>query len=193
MIAPSTDFPTFAEAVRSLAATPAYHYRKHPSIVSRTKHDGRTHYSRFARVDRPLDDRSIREHLAGIQTLALPLTHAGKGSAIVFVYDGKSSERFVHLCEHLMRRQGITDYTVFYGRSETIRLLVLPRPRQPIASLYSFARELSEALEAALPRSWKILPDPSFPEGWNILPIPYDINLPSAIITSNQRGGTLDE
>ncbi len=174
MIAPSTDFPTFAEAVRSLAATPAYHYRKHPSIVSRTEHNGRTLYSRFARVDRPLDDRSIREHLAGIQTLALPLTHAGEGSVIVFIYDGTSPERFVHLFEHLMHRQGITDYSVFHGRSNTIRLLVIPRPLQPITSLYAFARELSAALEEALPRSWKILPDPSLPEGWNILTIPYD-------------------
>ncbi len=173
MIAPSTDFPTFAKAVRSLAATPAYHYRKHPSIVSRTEHDGRTLYSRFARVDRPLDDRSIREHLAGIQTLALPLTYAGEGSGIVFIYDGTSPERFVHLFEHLMHQQRITDYTVFRGRSETIRLLILPCSLQPITSLYAFARELSASLEEALPRSWKILPDPSLPEGWNILTIPY--------------------
>jgi len=173
MIAPSTDFSAFAKAVRSLAATPTHHYRKYPAIVSRTEYNGRTLYSRFAQVEHPLDDQSIREHLAGSQTLALPLTHDGQGSVIVFVYDGTSPERFVHLFEHLMRREGITDYTVFHGRSESIRLLVLPRPLQPIASLYASARELSAALEEALPRSWKILPDPSLPEGWNILTIPY--------------------
>ena len=173
MIAPSTDFSAFAKAVRSLAATPTHPYRKYPAIVSRTERDGRTLYSRFARVEHPLDDPAIREHLAGRQTLALPLTHAGQGSVIVFIYNGPSPERFVHLFEHLMRREGIADYTVFYGRSETIRLLTLPRPLQPIVSLHAFARELSAALEEALPRSWKILPDPSLPEGWNILTIPY--------------------
>lgn len=172
MIVPSTDVATFAETLRSLAATSAYYYRKHPAIVSRIQHNGRTFYSRFSRVDRPLDDSAIRDHLAGIQTLALPLTHAGEGTAIAFVYDGPSPERFVHVCEHLMHRRGITDHAIFHSHSETIRLFILARPRQPIASLYASARELSASLEAALPRSWKLLPDPTLPETRNILTLP---------------------
>jgi len=173
MIAPSTDFDAFVDAVRSLAASPDYHYIKHAAIVDKIDHNGRIFYTRYSRVDSPLTPALIRDHLNGIRTLALPLSHDGQGSTALFLYDGEAPEHFVRIFEHLIHTRGITDYRIFHGATDLIRLIALHFPRQPITSLYRTAKDLSDQLETATTKNWKILPDPSLPTIYNTIPLPY--------------------
>ena len=173
MIAPSTDPDAFVQTLRALAETDDHYYIKRPRIVEKIEHDGRTFYAKFARVDAPLETKQIAEHLAHHHTLALPLEAQGMGSHVVFLYEGDAPERFVHIFEHLMKTQGITDYQIFPGKRASIRLLILSRPRQSIADLHAYAQTLSERLETQITKSWKLLPDPALPESYNIVTLPY--------------------
>ena len=173
MIAPSTDPDTLIHTFRALAEADDHYYIKRPNIVEKIEHNGRTFYARFERIDAPLEVKQVAEHLARHVTLALPLEAQGMGSHIVFLYEGEAPERFVHVFKHLMQTLGITDYQIFPGKRDTIRLLVLPRSHQSIADLHTYAQTLSKRLETQLTKSWKILPDPSLPESYNITPLPY--------------------
>ena len=173
MIAPSTDRDTFVRTLRTLAEADDHYYIKRPRIVEKIEHDGRTFYAKFERIDAPLEAKQIAEHLAHRVTLALPLEAQGMGSHIAFLYDGEAPERFVHVFKHLMQTLGITDYQIFPGKRETIRLLILPRPRQSIADLHTYAQTLSKRLETQITKSWKLLPDPALPESYNIITLPY--------------------
>jgi len=173
MIAPSTDFSTWAKAALSWAASPDYYYLKHPAIVNKISHNGRTFYSRYERINQHLSDAALQDHLYSRESIALPLSDKGWGRALLFFYDGEAPERFVHLFDHLMKRHAITHYHILPGDHPSIRLALLPRDRQTVASLYQWGRTLSRQLESTLPKSWKILPDPSLPDESNLLPLVY--------------------
>jgi len=175
MIAPSTDFPNWARTVRSWAATSKYYYLKHPGIFAKTTHNGRTFYSRYERIDRPLSDAELQNHLHHRQTIALPLSYEEEGVAVLFYYDADAPERFVHLFDLLMQTHSITDYHMLAGDHPSTRLAIIPRDRQEITSLHQWGRTLSQQLESTLPKSWKILPDPSLPDESNLLPIPFSM------------------
>jgi hypothetical protein len=173
MIVPSTDFSLFADAIRAWAADSDCHYVKQSAIVDTIKHDGRTWYTRYARIGHPLSDALLMEHLSRKVTLALPLTRDGIGSHIVFVYDGEAPERFAHLFEHLMHTRQIDRFKIFPGERDSSRLAVLYLPAQPVASLHAQAKTLSTLLEKKMIKSWKILPDPSLPDVCNIVTLPH--------------------
>ncbi len=173
MIAPSTDFDSFVDAVHSLAASHDYYYIKHASITDKIEHNGRTFYTRYSRVHSPLTASLIQDHLSGTHTLALPLCHDGWGSVALFFYDGEAPEHFVRIFEHLMHTHAINDYHIFRGETEQIRLATLRLPHQTIGSLHQTAKELSSQLETAATKNWKLLPDPLLPPIYNIIPVPY--------------------
>jgi len=173
MIAPSTDLDAFVQTARALAEAHDHYYIQRPSIVDKIEHNGRTFYTKFARIDAPLEAKQITEHLAHRVTLALPLEAQGMGSHIVFLYEGDAPERFVHMFEHLMQTEEITHYQIFPGTRDTIRFLLLPRPHQSITDLHAEAQALSARLETQMTKSWKLLPDPSLPESYNIITLPY--------------------
>jgi len=173
MTVPSTDFSDWAGTVRSWAATPTFYYLKHPAVFTRVTHNGRTFYFRYERIEHPLSDAVLRNHLRHRQTIALPLSYEEEGVAVLFYYDADAPERFVHLFDLLMQTHSITDYHMLAGDHPSTRLAIIPRDRQEVTSLHQWGRILSQQLESTLPKSWKILPDPSLPDESNLLPITF--------------------
>jgi hypothetical protein len=150
-----------------------YYYIKRASIVETIEHDGRTFYAKFEQIDDELTDKLTKQHLSRESTLAVPITKNNHSEHIFFIYDGESPESFVHLFEHLMSNQGITNYRIFNGKTPHRRIASIKLHIQSISTLHLYAKDLSNIMEKNMTKNWKILPDPSLPKSYNIITLPY--------------------
>ena len=173
MIAPSTETLPIEETLARLAAPADHYYLKSSSIVESIEHHGRTFYSKFRRIDEPVNEILIRQHLHREITLALPLLHDNRGERLYIEYLGDEPERFIQTLLHLFRHLGYRDYALFRGKREERRSVVLFLPEQELESLHRLGGELSDMLQTRLPKSWRILPDRRLPEAYNIMTMPY--------------------
>jgi len=169
----STDLRDVIDILKKWSGGQNCYYIKRPSIVEKIKYNKRVFYAKFERIDQTLDESLVAAHLSGDATLAVPVTQDGYGENLFFIYEGKTPERFVYLFEHLLNSKKISGYRIFAGKRPDIRIFDIPMPRQETASLYRFAKDLSDIMEQNMTKNWKIIPDPALPESYNIITIPY--------------------
>jgi hypothetical protein len=173
MIAPSTERLPIEETLAALAAPADHYYLKSSSIVESIEYRGRTFYSKFRRIDEPVNEILIRQHLHREITLALPLIRHGEGNKLVIEYLGEEPERFLQTLIRLFEHLELRDYTLYRGKRGTRRTVILPLPVQSLDSLHELGGRLSDMLQTRLPKSWRILPDKRLPERYNIFTLPY--------------------
>jgi hypothetical protein len=157
-------------------STNRYYYIKRPSIVKKISFDNRTFYSKFERIDEPLSDLVISQHLAGDYTVAIPLIEDNKIDKLVIEYKGSNSMRFYHLSNHILKTLNITKYSHYRGAKDDKITLIISVDRLPIDEAYSIVNRVSDALSSKMTKEWKSLPDISLPNEYNILVLPYEQN-----------------
>jgi hypothetical protein len=174
MTGPSTETPlAFSEALARLASAVDHYYLKSPSIVERIEHHGRTFYSKFLRIDQPVNEILLRQHLDHEITLALPLLQDKQGDRLVIEYEGEEPERFVQTLRHLFAHLGHRNYALYQGNRSEQRTAILFLPKQSLDALHETGEALSQMLQTRLPRAWRILPDRRLPDDYNIYTLPY--------------------
>jgi len=174
MIAPSTKpRPPIEKALSQLAGGASHYYLKSSSIVDTLQHNGRTFYSKFRRIDAPVNDILIRQHLRREITLALPLLRDDQGDKLVIEYLGDEPELFIRTLLRLFRHLQIQEYLLFQGKRPNRRTILLPQEPQELQRLHALGGKLSEMLQTRLSKSWRILPDIRLPEDYNIFTLPY--------------------
>jgi Domain of unknown function (DUF1882) len=164
-----------AHFIEELPFNRSYYYTKRASIVGRIAFDGRLFYPKFERVDEPLSDTLILQHLNREYTIAAPLFQGSKTRILLLEYKGDEYQRFYHLMRHLLRALGIEKYRFHQGkREETLTLVIFTTPLT-LDEASMKLKTISEALESRMLKKWKILPDNTLPDDYQIMTLPYGV------------------
>jgi hypothetical protein len=161
-----------APEIRSLARTASRYFIKRSAIAGIFEKEGRSHYSRYEKMDRRPCERLVQEHMSGEKTLALPLLEDGRGKRVLLIYGGDERELFANTVRYLCDFLGMENYTL-YDAGEDIQLHIYFEESRDTRSLYDYGVEFSSMLEKRIARSWKILPDPTLPDEINLYKLPY--------------------
>ena len=74
-----------------------HYWIKRDAIVQKIDFGGKVFFDKYERIDQPLSNAVIKDHLEGKITVAHSLINRfDKVENIVFVYNGRNTERFWH-------------------------------------------------------------------------------------------------
>lgn len=151
----------------------SHYYIKRRSIVEKITFNHRTFYAKFERIDEPLSDTVISQHLSRQFIIAAALLQNHKTNHLVIEYRGIEPSRFYHTSRHLMHSLQINDYLYYEGKRSNYLQLFIPVDALPLEEADEMVHKISDALETRLPKEWKCFPDKSLPECYNIITLPY--------------------
>ena len=164
---------TFGIDLGKLRLGNSCYYVKRRSIVEKIVFGQRTFYARFERVDEPLDDTVISQHLNRQFTIAAPLLSEGKTNYLVIEYRGSEPLRFYHTSKHLMEALQVEEYNYYQGKRKNYIQLFIDTEALPLEKADQMLRNISDDLELRLTKEWKCFPDITLPECYNIVTLPY--------------------
>ncbi len=157
----------------SLDLNRAYYYVKRRSIVERVSFNNRTFYAKFERIDEPLSDMVISQHLNHQYVIASPLLVNNRTNYLVIEYRGAEALRFYHMSRHLLKVLQISDYHYYEGKKKNYLQLFIPVDRLSLEEADDMVHKISDDLGERLIKEWKCFPDKSLPECYNIITLPY--------------------
>jgi hypothetical protein len=86
-----------------------HYWIKRDNIVQKIDFGGRVFFDKYERIDQPLNNSIIKDHLEGKITVAHSLINRfDKVENIVFDYNGRNTERFWHRAQLLLREEGLS-------------------------------------------------------------------------------------
>gem|GEM_PF-3933223 len=91
-----------------------HYWVKQDTVVDKLSFKGRTFYNKFEKVNAPLSQAVINQHLKGDITVAHSLVNRhNKVENIVIDYNGRDPERFYHKAQLLLREEGYINFTAY--------------------------------------------------------------------------------
>ena len=153
-----------------------HYWIKRDNIVQKIDFNGRVFFDKYERIDQPLSNSIIKDHLDGKITVAHSLINRfDKVENIVFDYNGRNTERFWHRAQLLLREEGFINFTAYKSKTEGHLHLYVHKGHTTLQEGYQIAKMLSAKLAQKLPREWKMFPSQELPKEFNILALPYDL------------------
>ena len=153
-----------------------HYWIKRDAIVQKIDFGGRVFFDKFERIDQPLSNAIIKDHLDGKITVAHSLINRfDKVENIVFDYNGRNTERFWHRAQLLLREEGFINFTAFKSKTEGHLHLYVHKGHTTVQEGYQIAKMLSAKLSQKLPREWRMFPTQELPREFNILALPYEL------------------
>jgi len=153
-----------------------HYWIKRDNIVQKIDFSGRVFFDKYERIDQPLSNSIIKDHLDGKITVAHSLINRfDKVENIVFDYNGRNTERFWHRAQLLLREEGFINFTAYKSKTEGHLHLYVHKGHTTLQEGYQIAKMLSAKLSQKLPREWRMFPTQELPKEFNILALPYDL------------------
>lgn len=153
-----------------------HYWIKRDTIVQRVDFSGRTFFDKYERINQPLTNSVIKDHLDGKICVAHSLINRfDKVENIVFDYYGRTPERFWHRAQLLLREEGFINFTAYKTKTEGHLHLYVHKGHTTLQEGYQIAKMLSMKLSQKLPREWRMFPTQEMPKEFNILALPYDL------------------
>jgi hypothetical protein len=153
-----------------------HYWVKRDTVVSKISYKGRTFYNKFERVDEPLTQAVINQHIKGEITVAHSLINRhNKVENIVIDYNGRDPERFYHKAQLLLREEGFINFTAYKSKTEGHLHLYIHKGHTALNEAIQLGKMLSMKLAAKQPKQWRIFPNNDMPDEYNILVLPYDV------------------
>lgn len=153
-----------------------HYWIKRDNIVQKIDFGGRVFFDKFERIDQPLNNSIIKDHLDGKIAVAHSLINRfDKVENIVFDYNGRNTERFWHRAQLLLREEGFINFTAYKSKTEGHLHLYVHKGHTTLQEGYQIAKMLSAKLSQKLPREWRMFPTQELPREFNILALPYDL------------------
>jgi len=158
----------------------SHYYIKKSSIVGKINFNNRIFYPKFQKIDEPLTNLVLSQHLNREYTIASPLIKNNKTNYLFMEYKGVKSREFYYLTKHLLNSFNIQEYTFYHGKNINTILLFISVDSISLDDATIELNRLSNALSTRLTKEWKCLPDVSLPLEYNIFTLPYkEFNLSS--------------
>ena len=153
-----------------------HYWIKQPTTVNKLTHNGRTFFNKFERVNEPLNQKVINDHLSGKITVAHSLINIhNKVENIVFDYNGRDPERFYHRAQLMLREEGFINFTAYETKTKGHLHLYIHKGHTTLTEAYQLGKTLSMKLSQRLPKQWKMFPTNEHPAEYNILTLPYEV------------------
>ncbi|MDY0116630.1 MAG: DUF1882 domain-containing protein [Sulfurimonadaceae bacterium] len=153
-----------------------HYWIKRETVVDKISFKGRTFYNKFERVNAPLSQAVINQHLKGEITVAHSLINSNnKVENIVIDYNGTDPERFYHRTQLLLREEGFINFTAFQTKTHGHLHVYIHKGHTTLHEAIQLGKTLSMKLAAKQPKQWKIFPNDEMPNEYNILTLPYEV------------------
>lgn len=153
----------------------SHYWLKMPEVVEQITFGNRTFFSKYKRIDAPLEDRIINEHRAGLLTAAHALVDDnGHVPHIVIDYNGNEPKHFYHHSGKVLEGLGYRDLVTFHSKTASHMHLYIACDCPALQEAIEMGKIISDKLEEKLARQWRIFPTDSLPEAYNIMNLPYE-------------------
>lgn len=153
-----------------------HYYIRRNKIMNKYQVGTKQFYDKFERIDEPLTQALIKEHLEGKIEIAHDLiTKDNKVENIVFDYNGFNAERFWHKAQLMLREEGFINFTAYTSKKKNHLHLYVHKGHTTFTEGCSLAAKLSMTLSRKTPIEWKMFPSMDIPREFNILTLPYDV------------------
>lgn len=153
-----------------------HYWIKRDAVVDKISFKGRTFYNKFERVDAPLNQAVINQHLKGEITVAHSLVNKlSKVENIVIDYNGRDPERFYHKTQLLLREEGFINFTAYKSKTEGHLHVYIHKGHTTLHEAIQLGKTLSMKLSAKQPKQWRMFPNDEMPPEYNILTLPYEV------------------
>jgi len=153
-----------------------HYWIKRDAVVDKISFKGRTFYNKYERIDAPLNQAVINQHLKGEITVAHSLVNKlGKVENIVIDYNGRDPERFYHKTQLLLREEGFINFTAYKSKTEGHLHVYIHKGHTTLHEAIQLGKTLSMKLSAKQPKQWRMFPNDEMPSEYNILALPYEV------------------
>ena len=153
-----------------------HYWIKRDNIVQKIDFGGRVFFDKFERIDQPLNNSIIKDHLDGKITVAHSLINRfDKVENIVFDYNGRNTERFWHRAQLLLREEGFINFTAFETKTPGHLHVYIHKGHTTLQEANQLGKMISMKLAAKQPKQWRMFPSLDLPMEYNILNLPYEV------------------
>jgi hypothetical protein len=153
-----------------------HYWIKRDTVVDKISFKGRTFYNKFEKVNAPLNQAVINDHLKGDITVAHSLVNKlSKVENIVIDYNGRDPERFYHKAQLLLREEGFINFTAYKSKTEGHLHVYIHKGHTTLHEAIQLGKTLSMKLAAKQPKQWRMFPNDEMPPEYNILTLPYEV------------------
>ena len=153
-----------------------HYWIKSDSVVDKLSFKGRTFYNKYEKINKPLNQQVINQHLKGEITVAHSLINSrDKVENIVIDYNGRDPQRFYHRAQLLLREEGYINFTAFETKTPGHLHLYIHKGHTTLQEAYQLGKMISMKLASKMPKQWRIFPTPDLPLEYNILNIPLEV------------------
>ncbi len=153
-----------------------HYWVKSDSVVDKLSFKGRTFYNKYERINKPLNQQVINQHLKGETTVAHSLINSrDKVENIVIDYNGRDPQRFYHRAQLLLREEGYINFTAFETKTPGHLHLYIHNGHTDLQEAYQLGKMISMKLAAKMPKQWRVFPTQELPLEYNILNIPQEV------------------
>ena len=153
-----------------------HYWVKSDDVVDKIAFKGRTFYNKYERVNKPLSQQVINQHLKGEITVAHSLINSrDKVENIVIDYNGRDPQRFYHRAQLLLREEGYINFTAFETKTPGHLHLYIHKGHTDLQEAYQLGKLLNMKLAAKMPNQWRIFPTQDLPLEYNILNLPQEV------------------
>ena len=152
-----------------------YYFVKRSAIVEKITFNYRTLYAKFERIDEPLNDTLISQHLDREYTIAIPLIQDENTNYLLIEYRGTNPSKFHHLSRYIISKMPLNTPIYLQGKKENYIQLYIPVDNLDIKEAEDILEMISNQLSSKLTKEWKLFPNSSLPPSYNIAILPYGV------------------
>ena len=153
-----------------------HYWQKSDTVVDKLTYKGRTFYNKYEKIDKPLSQQVINQHLKGEITVAHSLINKhNKVENIVIDYNGRDPERFYHRAQLLLREEGYINFTAFETKTPGHLHLYIHKGHTTLEEAYQLGKLISMKLASKMAKQWRVFPTQDLPLEYNILNIPQEV------------------
>ena len=153
-----------------------HYWKKSDTVVDKLLFKGRTFYNKFEKINAPLTQSIINQHIKGEITIAHSIVNKhNKVENIVIDYNGRDPERFYHKAQLLLSEEGYIIYTAYKTKTEGHLNVYIQRGHTTLQETIQLGKMISMKLAAKQPKQWRMFPNDEMPSEYNRLTLPYEV------------------
>jgi DNA polymerase III delta subunit len=160
--------------IKNLGFNTDYYYIKRGYVVERIQFENRTFYAKFEKINEPINDTLLKQHLKKESTVAFPFLDKNNLTTLLLIeYKGDEAKKFYYTAKQLFNSIGIEKYEVYEGKSDKhIQIYIKTEPLS-LEDADTKLQNISNLLCIKLPNDWRTLPNKNLPKPYNIATLPY--------------------
>ncbi len=152
-----------------------YFYIQSDKIVEKIIFNNRTFYSKYEKINTPINKKIIEQYKKDELTLALPLIEDDIVNYLVIEYYQEDWQSFYSLIKHLFKTLDISNYITYKSPNKEPLQIFIKSTNTPLDIAYEKVGKIKQILELKSKKSYRIFPNKNSPKNYNIIRFPLNI------------------